>query len=66
MRTLNLTRHSGEPTRHTGVGRYPALLLKGLLALTVLRTNYLTYWIPAYAGMTREKEVGSSPVKGRQ
>ncbi|MDP2805495.1 MAG: caspase family protein, partial [Gallionellaceae bacterium] len=65
MRTLNPTRHSEEPTRLTGVGRYPAILLKGLLALTVLRTNFLTHWIPASAGMTREKAVGSSPVKGR-
>ncbi|MDP2805244.1 MAG: caspase family protein, partial [Gallionellaceae bacterium] len=55
MRTLN-------SVRHTGAGRYPVSSLKRLLALPMLRTNFLTNWIPAYAGMTMGRAESAPPL----
>jgi hypothetical protein len=42
------------PTRHSGVGRNPAILSNmPLVFVLATQGNYLYDWIPAYAGMTK-------------
>jgi hypothetical protein len=50
-----ITMRTSNFTRHTDVGRYLAFTLIEPLSLPVIRTNFLTHWIPAFEGMTKMK-----------